>query len=112
MDSTGQWTLSPAFDLCPSTGFGLSQAHTTTLNGKGKNINRSDLLAFASSLSLSPQRAQEGIDNARAAASEFEARAVSLGATVRKSKEWAKAFKAIDAHMKPVMASVASPTKP
>jgi len=112
MDSTGQWTLSPAFDLCPSTGFGLSQEHTTSLNGKGKNISRGDLLAYASSLSLSPQVAQEGIDNARAAATEFEAHAVGLGATMKKSKEWAKAFKAIDAHIKPVVASVSSPTKP
>lgn len=110
MDSTGQWSLSPAFDLCPSTGFGLSHEHTTALNGKGKNISRGDLLAFAASLGFSPQVAQEGIDNARAAATEFEAHAVSLGATRKKSKEWAKAFKAIDAHLQPVIVPGSSPT--
>ena len=76
--------------------------------GKGKNISRGDLLAFAFSLDLSSRVAQEGIDNARAAAKEFEAHAVSLGATKTKSKEWAKAFKAIDAHLAPVMVPVTS----
>ncbi len=110
MDSAGHWSLSPAFDLCPSTGFGLNQEHTTALNGKGKNITRSDLLAFASSLALSPQVAQEGINNARAAATEFEGHAVSLGATKTKAKQWAKVFKAIDAHLQPVLVHGASTT--
>ena len=109
MDVAGQWSLSPAFDLCPSTGFGLSQEHTTALNGKGTNISCGDLMAFADSIALSPQLAQEGIDNARAASTEFEALAVSLGATKAKSKQWAKAFKAIDAHLQPVMVPATAP---
>jgi serine/threonine-protein kinase HipA len=108
MDAAGQWSLSPAFDLCPSIGLGLTHEHTTTLNGKGTNISRGDLAAFAASLALSPQLAQDGIDAARAAASEFAALAVSLGATRTRSREWAKAFKAIDAYLQPVMVPVST----
>jgi serine/threonine-protein kinase HipA len=108
MESTGQWSLSPAFDLCPCTGFGFAHEHTTTLRGKGTGISRGDLAAFALSQGLSPQLAQEGIDNARAAATEFETLAVSLGATKTKVKEWAKAFKAIDAYLQPTMVQTTS----
>lgn len=111
MDASGQWSLSPAFDLCPSTGLGFSQEHTTAINGKGGNISRGDLMAFADSIALSAHLAQEGIDNARAAATEFEAVAVSLGAAKARSKQWAKAFKTIDAHLKPVMAPAAAPER-
>ena len=100
--------LSPALDLCPSSGLGLTQEHTTTLNGKGTNMSRGDLAAFAATLALSPQLAQDGIDAARAAASEFAALAVSLGATRTRSREWAKAFKAIDAYLQHVMVRVST----
>ncbi len=103
MDAQGQWSLSPAFDLCPSAGIGLSHEHTTTVNGKGTRITRSDLEAFALSQGLSPQLAIEGIDNARAAAAEFETLAVSLGATKTGAKGWSKAFKAIDIPLQPAM---------
>ncbi len=109
MDPDGQWYLSPAYDLCPSAGLGLTQEHTTAINGKGTKITCGDLLSFAGSIGLSPLLAQEAIDNARAAATEFEALAVSLGATTRRAKQWANAFKSIDAHLKPVMVPVAGP---
>jgi len=110
MDANGQWSLSPAFDLCPSAGFGYTGEHTTTLNGKGTGISRSDLEAFALSVGLSQQLAQEGIDSARAAATEFEALAVSLGATKTGAQGWGKIFKKIDAHLRPTMAPGASST--
>lgn len=103
MDANGQWSLSPAFDLCPSAGFGITHEHTTTITGKGARITRSDLESFALSQGLSPQLAHEGIDNARAAAAEFEALAVSLGATETGAQGWSKMFKAIDAHLQPTM---------
>ena len=102
MDSAGQWSLSPAFDLCPSEGLGLGHEHTTTLNGKGTAIARSDLEAFAASQGIAPSVAKEGIDRARAAAAEFEALATHLGATKTGAKKWAKAFKAIDSGLRPI----------
>lgn len=112
MNADGQWSLSPAYDLCPSTGLGISQEHTTTINGKGINISRGDLMNFADTIGMSSSLAQEAIDNARAASTEFEALAVSLGATRRRSKQWANAFKSIDIHLKPVMVSVTDPVRP
>lgn len=103
MDSKGQWSLSPAFDLCPSVGIGLTREHTMPLKGKGYGISRTDLESFASSFGIAPTVAIEGIDNARAAAAEFEALAVSLGATQRGAKGWAKTFKAIDGPLKRAM---------
>jgi len=116
IDASGQWSLSPAFDLCPSAGLGYTGEHTTTLNGKGTGISQSDLEAFALSVGLSRQLAQEGIDCARAAATEFEGLAVSLGATKRGAQGWAETFKKIDAHLRPIGApgaySTHSPGKP
>ncbi len=112
MDANGQWSLSPAFDLCPSSGFGYSGEHTTTLNGKGTDISRSDLEGFALSAGLSQQLTQDGIDSARAAATEFKALAISLGAAKGAAESWAKKFKKIDAHLRPTVAPGASSTNP
>jgi serine/threonine-protein kinase HipA len=108
MDAAGQWSLSPAFDLCPAKGFGFTQEHTTTLNGKGTLISRSDLEVFARSQGLSRKTAQEGIDNARAAATEFEGLAISLGSTKTGAKAWSKAFKAIDKHLQTTLVSASA----
>jgi serine/threonine-protein kinase HipA len=99
MDAAGQWSLSPAFDLCPSIGLGYTQEHTTTINGKGKDISSGDLEKFGRSIGLTTKIVQEGIDNARAAAAEFESLAVRHGAAKIKAREWAKSFKTIDAFL-------------
>ena len=102
LNSDGQWSLSPAFDLCPSAGIGLTQEHTTTVHGKGRDIGRSDLEAFALAQGLTVQIARDGVDHARAAATEFAALAVSLGATQRGVHAWTKVFKAIDRQLRSV----------
>ena len=45
MDAEGQWKMAPAYDLTPSKGFGGE--HSTTVNGKGKNITDTDLVVAA-----------------------------------------------------------------
>ncbi len=42
MDTTGRWSLTPAYDLLPSSGF--NGFHTTTVNGSGRPTN-DDMLA-------------------------------------------------------------------
>lgn len=108
MDAAGQWSLSPAFDLCPSEGW----EHTTSLGGKGTAISRCDLEAFAASHGLAASIAKEGIDCARAAATEFKSVAIDLGATKAGVNKWDKAFKAIDAHLQPVFVANPMPTTP
>jgi serine/threonine-protein kinase HipA len=45
MDADGQWKMAPAYDLTPSKGLGGE--HSTTVNGKGKNITDTDLMTAA-----------------------------------------------------------------
>ncbi|MCR9154088.1 MAG: type II toxin-antitoxin system HipA family toxin [Bacteroidetes bacterium] len=62
MDKNGEWSLSPAFDLChayrPSSTW-VSQ-HCLSLNGKRNNIERSDLLEVAKKMNI--KKASEIID--------------------------------------------------
>ena len=44
MDNKNQWKLSPAYDLTYSNG--INGEHTTTVNGKGKDIKDIDLINF------------------------------------------------------------------
>ncbi|MDR3304487.1 MAG: type II toxin-antitoxin system HipA family toxin [Clostridiales Family XIII bacterium] len=53
------WSLSPAYDLLPSRGFG--GYHTTTVNGNG-NPARSDLLATADKCGIPRRKAEEIIE--------------------------------------------------
>ena len=102
-NSNGQWRLSPAFDLCPSAGIGLTQEHTASASGKGSGIFRADLVAFARSIGVAQPVALDGIHNARAATTEFKALAISLGATKTGAIGWAWAFKAIDSQLRPTL---------
>ena len=55
----GEWRLSPAYDLLPSSGF--NGFHTTTVNNNGEpTIN--DMMAVAAKVGLNKQRAIEIID--------------------------------------------------
>ena len=62
MNTIGEWSLSPAFDLChayrPSSTW-VSQ-HCLSVNGKRTNIHRNDLLEVAKSMNI--KRANEIID--------------------------------------------------
>jgi len=50
MDAAGVWRLAPAYDLTFAAGTGAE--HALTVNGKGKDIARADLLAVASGYQL------------------------------------------------------------
>jgi serine/threonine-protein kinase HipA len=93
MDQQGQWKLSPAFDLCPNEG--PSGWQTMTVSDVGDHIDRSCLLKFAQKMGLPPAIANDGIDRALSAASEFEALALSLGSQKAGANKWARRFKAI-----------------
>ena len=93
MDKQGQWQLSPAFDLCPADGPG--GWHTMTVSGVGNHIERHHLITFARKMELPLSVANDGIDHALGAASEFESLAVALGSEKAGAKKWAKRFKEI-----------------
>jgi len=56
----GDWKLSPAYDLLPSSGF--NGFHTTTVNNSGKpTVN--DMMTVAEKIGMNKQRAKEIIQN-------------------------------------------------
>lgn len=55
----GEWRLSPAYDLLPSSGF--NGYHTTTINGKGEPTV-ADIIAVATQIGLSKQQATNIIE--------------------------------------------------
>ena len=65
MDQTGEWTLSPAFDVNYSynpSGEWTGQ-HQMSLNGKRDGFEMDDLLAFAENASIKPAKAKALISN-------------------------------------------------
>jgi len=52
MDSSGQWTLSPAFDLTYAHGNHFTARHQMTVNGKDDLITRDDLVRLADKLNI------------------------------------------------------------
>jgi len=52
MDNTGQWTLSPAFDLTYAHGNHFTARHQMTINGRDDEISRDDLCRLADKLDI------------------------------------------------------------
>lgn len=63
MNSKGQWTLSPAYDLTFSAGTGGE--HSAAIAGEGRNPGLSYLLAVAKTALISPAEAKNIIDEVR-----------------------------------------------
>lgn len=55
----GEWKLSPAYDILPSSGF--NGYHTTTINGKGEP-KLADIITLANEIGLSKQYANQVIE--------------------------------------------------
>jgi len=53
MNSNGQWTLSPAFDMTFAHGTHFTAKHQMSINGKDDDISRDDLLLLAEKLNIS-----------------------------------------------------------
>ena len=69
MDNTGQWVLSPAFDLTYAHGNNFTARHQMTINGKDVEISRDDLLRLADKLDIDD--AEECIDEVKEAVSNW-----------------------------------------
>lgn len=65
MTPAGEWSLSPAFDLCPSSGPGGE--HSTSVMGEGRNPAREHCLALAGKAGLRAAQARTMIDEVNAA---------------------------------------------
>lgn len=60
MDSKGNWKLSPAYDLTKSNG--INGEHTTTINGKGKDISNNDLINIGSMFDIDEEHCKDIIN--------------------------------------------------
>ena len=80
MDETGQWRLSPAYDLTFSSGPGGEQS--TMVMGEGKNPTIEHLLKLAPLADLSEREANEIIEQVRNALSQWHTLAKQAGVTV------------------------------
>jgi serine/threonine-protein kinase HipA len=63
MDQTGQWRMSPAYDLTYSEGPG--GGHSTSYLGEGKNISKELLLKLGKEFKIPPKEAHEMIERTR-----------------------------------------------
>lgn len=60
MDGKGQWKLSPAYDLVKSDG--INGEHTTTVNGKGKDITDNDLINVGEMFNIKQETSKDIIE--------------------------------------------------
>jgi serine/threonine-protein kinase HipA len=77
MDSDGDWTLSPAYDLTCTTGPGGE--HTMKLAGEGKNPTRSHMNQLASQADMSPKDTNRIFDHVQSAVNNWPAHAAKAG---------------------------------
>ncbi|HRI01038.1 MAG TPA: type II toxin-antitoxin system HipA family toxin [Saprospiraceae bacterium] len=83
MNKSGEWKLSPAYDIChayrPDSGW-VSQ-HALSINGKRKNIERQDLLTVAKRMNI--KNAVEIIDKISSVISNWSSYAKAVNVDVR-----------------------------
>lgn len=79
MDKTGQWKLSPAFDVCHSYRPGSSwvSQHSLSINGKRMDIARNDLLQVAKKMNI--KKADSIIEQVHVAVSKWNDFAAQTG---------------------------------
>jgi serine/threonine-protein kinase HipA len=81
MDRTGQWSLSPAFDVAyahnPSGSW--TSEHQMSLSGKTTGFTMDDLLSFARFCDVKPSRAKAMIEKARTAVQDWNVHAAIAG---------------------------------
>ena len=79
MDKTGQWKLSPAFDVCHSYRPGSSwvSQHSLSINGKRMDITRNDLLQVAKKMNI--KKADTIIEQVHVAVSKWNDFADQIG---------------------------------
>ena len=90
--SNGEWILAPAYDLTFSSG--PNGERYCTVNGKGRDIMRDDILAVARAVSIKEARARHIIDEVAAAVSEFSRFADTYGVSKRSVTEVNNALRA------------------
>jgi serine/threonine-protein kinase HipA len=90
-DGTGEWRLSPAYDLLFTPGPGGE--HTMTLAGEGKNPGRSQMLRLAEQAGVSKQEFSGIIDQVRAVVAGWTRFAAEAGASASSIRQIAQSLR-------------------
>lgn len=98
MKPSGEWRLSPAYDVCyaynPSGDW--THQHQMSLNGKRDGFTLDDLLAFAQVCDIKPSRARQFIDAAQEAAWRWPEMAGRAGVCEDTAQRIGRAFRRIE----------------
>lgn len=95
MDKSGEWRLSPAFDVCYSynpTGLWTSR-HQMSLNGKRDQFTIDDLIQFGESAGLKARRVTAAVNRIQNALRRWEGFCEDAGVPEGDSKRIAKTFR-------------------
>ena len=81
MDRSGEWTLSPAYDITFSYDAGNKwlRAHQMTINGKTDNIELNDLLEAGKAMEIREHRCKDIINDIQQVVSDFSKYASKVG---------------------------------
>lgn len=90
-DTTGEWSLTPAYDLSCTRGPGGE--HTMTLAGEGRNPGPSHMLRLAEQAGISKRIASAVIDEVRTAVVHWSDHASPAGVSQAGTREIANALK-------------------
>ena len=93
MDETGNWTVSPAYDLTFSSG--PAGEHSTMIMGEGKNPTKKHLLNLALTIGIKQDKALEIIDQVLATTTKWDNFAGKAGVSAMQTKNIGEALRTI-----------------
>ncbi|WP_299147361.1 type II toxin-antitoxin system HipA family toxin [uncultured Tateyamaria sp.] len=79
MDRNGDWSLSPAYDLCHAEGSAFTSFHQLSINGKTSGFTRADLKHLAEYAGLPRGRESQILERTQNAFADWKSLATSLG---------------------------------
>ncbi len=93
-ERSGEWSLSPAYDLVFASGPGGE--HSMTVAGEGKHPQRAHLLRIGEQAGLSAREVGEILEDVRSAVAHWPAHADTAGVVKRRIREIAAMFPKLD----------------
>ncbi len=93
MDETGNWTVSPAYDLTFSSG--PAGEHSTMIMGEGKNPTKNHLLKLSGTVGIKQDKALEIIDQVLAATQKWDTFAGKVGVSAVQTKNIGEVLRTI-----------------
>ena len=95
MDRSGNWTLSPAYDVAYAynPGGAWTRDHQMSLAGRRNDFERDDILKFAASIGVKKRKALRILDEVSASVRDWSKHAEAAGVSPRDGARIEKAFR-------------------